>query len=107
VRKGTGHMMLMMEKLARIQLTDGESFANLLRERGAALSWGTTQLVITGTPDALLFDELLRARRRGLRSIVFLTAPVLRYEAFESRARRLGIPLYEIRSEKDLERVML
>jgi uncharacterized protein (DUF58 family) len=107
VRKGTGHMMLLMEKLARVQLADGESFANLLRQRGSTLSWGTTQLVITGTPDALLFDELLRARRMGLRSIVFLTAPVLRYEEFEGRARRLGIPLYEIRSENDLERAML
>ncbi len=107
VRKGNAHMMLLMEKLARVQLTDGESFTNLLRERGSTLSWGTTLLVITGTPDALLFDELLRARRRGLRSIVFLTAPVLRYEAFESRARGLGIPLYEIRSELDLERAMI
>jgi hypothetical protein len=63
--------------------------------------------VITGTPDALLFDELLRARRRGLQSIVFLTAPVIRYEKFEARARGLGVPLYEIRSEVDLERAML
>ena len=107
VRRGTGHMMLLMEKLARLQLCDGESFAALLRERGSVLSWGTTLLVITGTPDALLFDELLRARRMGLQSIVFLTSPVLRYEAFESRARGLGIPLYEIRSELDLERSMI
>ncbi len=107
VRRGTGHMMLVMEKLARVQLADAESFTVLLRERASELSWGTTMLVITGTPDALLFDELLRARRMGLQSLVFLTAPVLRYEAFEARARGLGIPLYEIRSELDLERALL
>ena len=107
VRRGTAHMMMVMEKLARIQLSDGESFTEMLRERASMLPWGTTLLVITGTPDALLFDELLRARRRGLQSIVFLTAPVLRYEVFESRARSLGIPLFEIRSELDLERAML
>ena len=107
VRRGTGHMMLVMEKLARVQLADAASFTALLRERASELAWGTTMLVITGTPDALLFDELLRARRMGLQSIVFLTAPVLRYEAFEARARGLGIPLYEIRSELDLERAML
>jgi uncharacterized protein (DUF58 family) len=107
VRRGTGHLMLVMEKLARIQLTDSESFTGLLRERASELAWGTTLLVITGTPDALLFDELLRARRRGLQSIVFLTAPVIRYEKFEARARGLGVPLYEIRSEVDLERAML
>jgi uncharacterized protein (DUF58 family) len=106
VRRGTGHMMLVMEKLARLQMHDGEGFSGLLRERGSVLSWGTTLLVITGTPDALLFDELLHARRMGLQSIVFLTAPVLRYEEFESRARGLGIPLFEIRSEIDLERAM-
>jgi hypothetical protein len=38
---------------------------------------------------------------------VFLTAPVLRFESFENRARNLGIPLYEIRSEHDLERMFL
>ncbi|MBN2086513.1 MAG: DUF58 domain-containing protein [Anaerolineales bacterium] len=107
VRRGTGHMMLVMEKLARVQLADAASFTALLRERASELAWGTTMLVITGTPDALLFDELLRARRMGLQSLVFLTAPVLRYEAFEARARGLGIPLYEIRSELDLERAML
>jgi uncharacterized protein (DUF58 family) len=107
VRKGTGHMMLLMEKLARLQLHDGESFPGLLRERGSILSWGTTLLVITGMPEARLFDELLRVRRMGVQSIVFLTAPVLRFEAFENRARGLGVPLFEIRSENDLERVMI
>jgi uncharacterized protein (DUF58 family) len=107
VRRGTAHMMLVMEKLARVQLSNADTFTVMLRERAAELAWGTTLMVITGTPDALLFDELLRARRMGLQSIVFLTAPVLRYEGFEARARGLGIPLYEIRSELDLERAML
>jgi uncharacterized protein (DUF58 family) len=107
VRKGGGHLMLLMEKLARLQIVDGAPFPELLRERGSLLAWGTTLLVVTGTPDASLFDELLRARRNGLPCVVFLTSPVLRYEAFESRARGLGIPLYEIRSEQDLERAML
>jgi uncharacterized protein (DUF58 family) len=107
VRRGTAHMMLVMEKLARVQLANADTFTRMLRERAAELAWGTTMMVITGTPDALLFDELLHARRMGLQSIVFLTAPVLRYETFEARARGLGIPLYEIRSELDLERAML
>jgi len=104
VRKGNAQLMLLLEKLARLQLTEGNSFAELLRERGPRLSWGTTLLVITGMPEESFFEELLRARRRGLQSIVFLTAPVLRFEAFENRAHNLGIPLYEIRSERDLER---
>jgi len=107
VRKGNAPLMLLLEKLARLQLTDASAFANFLRERGPALPWGTTLLVITGMPEANLFDELLRARRSGLHSLVFLTAPVLRFESFENRARNLGIPLYEIRSEHDLERMFL
>jgi uncharacterized protein (DUF58 family) len=107
VRKGGGAVMLLMEKLARLQLGEGLPFPELLRERGALLAWGTTLLVVTGTPSEALFDELLRARRRGLQSIVFLTSPVMRYEQFEGRARGLGIPLYEIRSEQDLERALL
>jgi uncharacterized protein (DUF58 family) len=107
VRGGSGHTILLMETLARLQMCAGEPFGSLLRERTSVLAWGTTLMIITGTPDVLLFQELLRARRSGLQSIVFLTAPVLRYEEFESRARGLGIPLYEIRSETDLERTML
>jgi uncharacterized protein (DUF58 family) len=107
VRKGNAPLMLLLEKLARLQLTDASAFANFLRERGPALPWGTTLLVITGMPETNLFDELLRARRLGLHSLVFLTAPVLRFESFENRARNLGIPLYEIRSEHDLERMFL
>jgi uncharacterized protein (DUF58 family) len=107
VRKGNASLMLLLEKLARLQLTEGRPFAGLLRERGPALPWGTTLLVITGMPDAGLFDELLRARRSGLHSLVFLTAPVLRFESFENRAHNLGIPMYEIRSERDLERMFL
>jgi uncharacterized protein (DUF58 family) len=107
VRRGNAQLMLLLEKLARLQLTDGTAFAELLREREPALSWGTTLLVITGMPEAALFDELLRARQSGLPSIVFLTAPVLRFESFENRAHSLGIPLYEIRSEHDLERMFL
>jgi len=106
-RSGIEHMILIMEKLARLQMRDEDSFHELLRERGAMLSWGTTLLVITGTPDTQLYHELLLARRSGLQSMVFLTAPVLRHEAFEGRARALGVPLYEIRSETDLERMML
>lgn len=107
VRKGNAPLMLLLEKLARLQLTEASAFANFLRERGPALPWGATLLVITGMPEANLFDELLRARRSGLHSMVFLTAPVLRFEAFENRAHNLGIPLYEIRSEHDLERMFL
>jgi uncharacterized protein (DUF58 family) len=107
VRKGNAQTMLVLEKLARLQLTDGQAFADLLRERAPALSWGTTLLVITGMPEAGLFDEMLRARQSGLHSIMFLTAPVLRYEAFENRARNLGIPLHEIRSERDLEQMVI
>jgi uncharacterized protein (DUF58 family) len=107
VRKGNAALMLLLEKLARLQLTEGRPFAPLLRERAPALPWGTTLLVITGMPEAGLFDELLRARRSGLHSIVFLTAPVLRFESFENRAHNLGIPMFEIRSELDLERMFL
>jgi uncharacterized protein (DUF58 family) len=107
VRRGNAHMLLLMETLARVQLAEEGSFAALLRERASALAWGTTLLIVTGIPEEALFDELLRARRMGLRSMVFLTSPVLRYEAFESRARGLGIPWYEIRSELDLERAMI
>jgi uncharacterized protein (DUF58 family) len=106
VRRGSAHMLLIMEKLARLQLADGESFSEILRGEASALAWGTTLLIITGTPDAGLFDELLRARRMGFPCLLFLTAPVLRYEAFESRAHSLGIPLFEIRSEFDLEQAM-
>jgi uncharacterized protein (DUF58 family) len=104
-RKGPAYLTMILEKLARIQPTEGMPFTRLLQDRGPSLSWGTTQLVITGMPTEELFQELFRARRWGLRSVVFLTAPVMRFEQHENRARELGIPLYEIRSERDLRQL--
>jgi uncharacterized protein (DUF58 family) len=107
VRKGNPQMMSILEKLARLQLSDGVPLLTMLRERGSVQSWGTTLMVITGMPDVALFDEMLHARKLGLQCMIFLTAPILRFEPFENRARSLGIPLYEIRSENDLIQILM
>lgn len=101
-RKGSACLMLMLEKLARIQPGERIPFAQLLRDRGPSLSWGTTQVLITGALTEEILHLLIRARRRGLRSAVFLTAPVIRFQEHQNRAREFGIPLYEIRSDRDL-----
>jgi uncharacterized protein (DUF58 family) len=102
-RKGAAYLMLMLEKLARIQADEQTlPFAALLRNRGSALTWGTTQLLITGSLTEEILQTLIRARRWGLRSAIFLTAPVLRFREFQNRAREFGFPLYEIRSDRDL-----
>jgi uncharacterized protein (DUF58 family) len=102
-RKGSSYLMLILEKLARIQAAeDALPFADLLRGRSAALTWGTTQLLVTGCLTEDILQILIRSRRWGLRSAVFLTAPVLRFREVQERAREFGIPLYEIRSDRDL-----
>jgi uncharacterized protein (DUF58 family) len=102
-RKGASYLMLLLEKLARVQaLEEAVPFASLLSSRGASQTWGATQLLITGSLTEDILQILIRARRWGLRSAIFLTAPILRFREVQDRAREFGFPVYEIRSDRDL-----
>src|SRR5205814_294173 len=61
--KGRGHLMRLLELLARVELQErGDPLLSLLTRHSVSLPWGSTAVVITGTPSDHLFMTLHRLR---------------------------------------------
>ena len=78
-RKGKLHLMRLLETLARVDLIDHAGLASLIQEQRYRLAWGTTLIVITGSANHELLDELYQARRSGQNAILILVGAVARY----------------------------
>ncbi len=97
------HLMGLLEVLARVRVTAGVPFAELLRHESVNLSWGATLSVITGRESEALFDTLLCLRRAGFAVALILVQPARRSHESRARAEMLGIPVYRVWTERDLE----
>ncbi len=64
-RSERGHLMAILEVLARVQIATGGSFTDLVRDESVHLAWGSTILVITGELEESLAQTLLHLGRRG------------------------------------------
>lgn len=102
-RKGSLHMMNLLDVLARIQTGKGISFIELLNHSMAKLSWGATIILITGRHDDALFDVLFEARRLGLSAVIILVGEVPGFDQVQTKANRIGFPLLRFANEADLE----
>jgi uncharacterized protein (DUF58 family) len=106
LRKGRGHLMQMLDLLARIERTDTDEavpFLDLLNRRTLALPWGSTVVVITPREVEGLFDTLLALRRRGLLPILVLLLPDPGFTLTARRADQIGAQAIRIWSEQDLD----
>jgi uncharacterized protein (DUF58 family) len=101
-RKGKLHLMRLLETLARVDLIDHAGLASLIQEQRYRLAWGTTLIVITGSANQELLDELYQARRSGQNSLVILAGGNTSDDEAHRRANAFGIPVYSIASERDL-----
>ena len=102
-RKGRAHLTRILEVLARIRSVPAAPFVQLLRSETAHLSWGTTVILITGSVDDVLFDEIFRARRAGLNVVLILCGTVKNAAEIQRRAEHFGIPVQHFTRERDLE----
>jgi uncharacterized protein (DUF58 family) len=102
-RKGSSHLMNLLEVLARVQVGNGAAFIDLLHHSLAHLSWGSTAVLITGRHDEALFDELFAARRLGLSVVIILIGEDPEFQKAQMDANRFGIPIYRFISEIDLD----
>jgi uncharacterized protein (DUF58 family) len=64
-RADSGHLMTILEVLARVRTVQGGDFAAVLRDEARRLPWGTTLVAITGSEGAELGETLLRLKRAG------------------------------------------
>ncbi len=102
-RKGRGHLMRLLEVLARLQNAPAVSLPALLRKESPQLPWGTTVIVITGRADEALFDELIQVQRRGQNVVLILVGRAINVQKAAERARNFGFPFYAFQNETGLD----
>jgi uncharacterized protein (DUF58 family) len=102
-RKGRAHLMRILDILARIRAVEIEPFPAMLRNHRVHLPWGTTMVVITGSADQALFDELLQSRRAGLNPVLILCGEHPNHRMAGQQAKLFHIPTHIFRNEKDLD----
>ncbi|MBN1668201.1 MAG: DUF58 domain-containing protein [Anaerolineales bacterium] len=103
-RKGKGHLMRVLENLARAEIKyEDAGFTELLRRQRHHLTWGTTLIVITGSADDALLQELYQARRSGQNTLLVLAGPVIASQEIRFRAGFYGIPVVPILNETGLD----
>ncbi len=120
-QSGRGHLMTILELLARVQLRrphqadhttggaasgpEGRShiaLAHWLPRAGASLTWGSTLLVITPALGEEALWALHRLHRRGLTVLAILVVRPPGFPALRQQARALGIPVFEAIWASDL-----
>jgi uncharacterized protein (DUF58 family) len=97
------HLMGLLEVLARVQLTAGTSFADVLRRESVHLSWGATLTVVTGRESETLFDTLVYLQRAGFAVALILVQPAHPSASLQKRADLLGVPVHRVWAEQELE----
>jgi len=102
-RAERSHLMRLLEILARIEVVEGTSFPDLLRQESVNLPWGATLAVIAGQESEQLFDRLVYLRRAGFALSLILVQPLHLSEELRRRADRLGMSVHRVWSERDLE----
>ena len=100
--KGKRHLMRLLETLARVEVIDHSPLAPQIQRQRYQLAWGTTLIVITGSANRELLDELYQARRSGQNALLILAGGHTSDEESRQRAKAFGIPVYSIASERDL-----
>jgi uncharacterized protein (DUF58 family) len=106
LRKGSEHLMHVLDLLARIEVApEGKSapFLDVLSRKSLGLPWGSTVVIITAQEVEGLMGTLLALRRRGLAIILVLTSAERTFEQTAERASQIGIQALRIRSEQQLD----
>jgi len=102
-RKGRAHLMRILEILARIRALETTPFITLFRQNRVHLPWGTTAIIITGSAEPDIFDELLQARHAGVSPVLILCGEHPSHHQATRHAKLFGIPVQVLRDEKDLD----
>lgn len=101
--RGRGHLMQILEVLARVQLAPGTDFLARLRQHAVHLSWGTTVVVITGSESEALLNTLILLKRAGLNVQAALVQPAAYLYPAPTQLRAARISTLNLTTEKDVE----
>ena len=102
--KGRSHLMQILEILARVQSLLAEAhFLEDIRREAVHLSWGTTSTIITSHQSAELLQTLLWLKHSGFQVALTLVDPPRQRVTRPETWPDLGISVYTIKREKDVE----
>lgn len=104
-KKGAGHLINILEILARIQPGDALSIDSLIHDARATLSWGTTIVLISGSLRDDVLEQLFQARKTGLNPVVILTGHPGDLAQQQKLAELYHIPLHRATYPIDLETI--
>ncbi len=103
-QKGRNHLMQLLEVLARVQFRDETHFLKQLRHEAIHLSWGTTLIIITSHITEELQENILFLKRSGFRAtLILVNPPRSRVKEPSQSSQELQLPVFKVRSEKDIE----
>ena len=102
-RKGHAQLVHILDLLARIQCTQDRPLIKMLNQEIPKLPWGTTVVIITGSIDESLFDEIFQIQRRGQNVVMIIAGHGGNIKQVRQQARRFGFPLYTFSNEKSLD----
>jgi uncharacterized protein (DUF58 family) len=105
-RKGRGHLMEILDILARAQsIQEDDNFLATIRREAVHLSWGTTIIVITSIHSEELAQTLLFLKRSGFQVALVVISPreMVYRQTRDEPVPNLKVPTFKIRDEKDIE----
>lgn len=100
---GDGHLMRVLDVLARVERGTAIPFVDLLQRHTLDLPWGATILVITGDEGEGVPEAVLRLRRRGFHVAVLLVAAQRGYRPRRTRLEGIGVRVWRAWREEDLD----
>jgi uncharacterized protein (DUF58 family) len=101
--KGKLHLIRLLETLARSETVEASPLVPLIQRQRYQLAWGTTLIVITGTANSELLDELYQARRYGQNVVLILAGRNPVEEDISHHAKLFGISVFSVVTEHDME----
>ncbi|MEA3408177.1 MAG: DUF58 domain-containing protein [Chloroflexota bacterium] len=102
-RKGEAHRMHILDVLARAELSEHLSFADLLHQDRLQLTWGSTAIIISGHADDALFDNMLLMKRSGFHVMLILVDSQTPFALVKQRAEDVGVTAHQVWQERDLD----
>lgn len=103
-RKGRPHLMRLLETLARIKgsATPLMNCADMINHYQQDFSWGTTVIVVTGSADFTLLQELRKIQKVGLRPFLVICGWFIDLVVPLKNGKIFGIPARILHKEDDL-----
>nr|WP_290669111.1 DUF58 domain-containing protein [Ardenticatena sp.] len=99
VQSGHGHLVHMLEYLARIQPAEDVSVLPHVRRAIARLSWGATIVLATGDADMDVLSHVATWQRQGFHVVLVMVRPGLSVREARRTTDILGVPLYVVWDE--------